>query len=73
MSLYLADVSRARLEENKAVMSAIMPIRARMFLTKYNGMTPIIGRTEDNTVTTRDESFVVVSFEGRTRYRPTSR
>lgn len=63
ISLFLAAVNRARHNENKAVIAAMMPIRAKVFSTKYKTMTPAIGRTEESTVATKDDSFVIVRSE----------
>jgi hypothetical protein len=63
ISLFLADVNRARLDENKAVIPAIIPIRAKVFFTKYNTITPATGSTDDITVAIRDEIFVIPRSE----------
>jgi hypothetical protein len=63
ISLLLAAVKRARHNENKAVIPAIMPIRAKVFSTKYSTITPTMGSTEESTVATRDDSLVIVRSE----------
>lgn len=63
ISLFLAAVKRARHNENNAVIPAMIPIRANVFSTKYNTVTPAIGSTEETTVATREDSFVMVRSE----------
>ena len=63
ISLFFAEVNRARHKENKAVIPAMMPIRARVFSTKYNTITPAMGRTEESTVATRADIFAMALSE----------
>jgi hypothetical protein len=50
ISLFFAEVNRARHNENRAVIPAMTPIRTRLSSTKYNTITPAMGRTEGSTV-----------------------
>lgn len=63
ISLFVAAVKSARHNENNAVIPAMIPIRANVFSTKYNTITPAIGSTEETTVASRDDSFVIVRSE----------